>query len=217
MRARSSARARWIGLLAQPRPLDRHADLAGDRRQQIELLTRQPPPVPHREVHDAERAIPGVERHAGMAAQPLRLGGLRRFQRRREPAAPDHVDIPRRQLAALKELQAPARLAGHPDRRLQIRRKILNRGAVVAVRLRIAQPDPAGLDAEEIGHARERFAGRPLLGRRAVEGFGDLLEHTQRACRGETSLHVTDSSAAQTRRGSRRAAGPAACRGRRRR
>ena len=85
-------------------------------------------------------------------------------------------------------------MAGHPDRRLQIRRKILDGGAVEAVRLRIAQPDPAGLDAEEIGHARECFAGRPLLGRRAVERFGDLLEHPQRACRGETisicDLHV---------------------------
>ena len=56
-------------LLAQARPLDRHADLIRDRRQQIQLLPRQPPPAAHREVHHAERPIAGVQRHARMAAQ----------------------------------------------------------------------------------------------------------------------------------------------------
>jgi hypothetical protein len=176
------------GLLAQARPLDRHTDLVRDRRQQIQLLTCQPPPVPHREVHHAERTIPGVERHARMAAQALRLGRPRRFHGWREPAALDHVDIARGQLAALKELQAPARSAGHPDRLLQVRRQILYGGAVEAVRLRIAEPDPTGLHAEEIRHAGKRFAGRPLLRRGAVERFGDLLEDPQRPRGGETHL-----------------------------
>ena len=48
-------------------------------------------------------------------------------------------------------------------------------------RTRVAQPDPSGLHAEQIGHAAERLARRALLGRRAVERLGDLLEHPQRA------------------------------------
>ena len=168
-------------LLAEARPLDRDADLVRDRRQQIQLLPREPPPAAHREVHDAERTIGGIQRHARVTAQAVRQRRLPRFDRGRQPAALDDVDVPRRQLAAAKQLETPARAAGHAHRLLQIRRQVLHRSAVEAVRRRIAQPDPAGLDTEEIGDAAERLARYSLFGRRAVERFGDFLEYPQRA------------------------------------
>jgi hypothetical protein len=172
-------------LPGETRPFDRHAHLIGDRRQQIELLSCQPPPAAHREVHHAERPIAGIERHARMAAQ---AGGRRRLVRRhggRQPAASDHIDVPRRQLPLPEQLEAPARSARHAHRLLQIRRQTLDRRVVEAARGRIAQPDPPGLDAKEIHHPPQRLSSGLLLRRRPVERFGDLFQHTQGARLGE--------------------------------
>jgi hypothetical protein len=51
----------------------------------------------------------------------------------------------------------------------------------------LAQPDPPGLRAEQIRHAAERLARGALLGRRAVERFGDFLEDSQRSRLGKTT------------------------------
>ena len=175
-------------LLAEARALDGHADLIRDGRQQIQLLSRQPPPAAHREVHDAERPIARIERNARVASQAPGQRRLRRPHRRRQPAALDHVDVPRRQLPAAKELEAPARPAGHPYRFLEVRRQVLYGGAVKTVGRRIAEPHPAGFDAEQSGHAAERLARRPLFGRRAVECFGHFLEDAQRSRFGEAAV-----------------------------
>jgi hypothetical protein len=168
-------------LLGESRPFDRDADLIRNRRQQIELLARQAAPAAHREVHHAERPLARVERHAGMAAQPGRRRGLRRRDGRRQAAAFDDVDVARGQLTFSKQLEAPAGAPGHAHRLLEIRREVLNGGIVEMTGVRLAQPDPAGLDAEQIDHAAQGFAGRALLGRRAVQRFGDFLEHPERA------------------------------------
>ena len=116
-----------------------------------------------------------------MATEALRERGLSGFHSRGEPAALDHIDVTRRQLTAPKELETPTRPAGHAHRFLQVRGQTLYRSAIEAAGGRIAQPDPSGLDAKQIGHAPERLPRRPLLGRRAIESFSDFFQDSKRS------------------------------------
>ena len=180
--ARALVRSRMLDRpIGQARPFDRDADLVGDGGEQVELLPGQPAPAAHGEVHDADRRVAGIDRHAGVPAQPPRERGLVRFHRGGEPRALEDVDVARFELAAAEQLEAPARATRHAHRLLQIGRQALGGGAVELIGRGVAQPHPAGLDAEEIGHAGERVGRRALDGGRAVERLGDLLEDAQRA------------------------------------
>lgn len=73
---------------SETRPLDREADERAYRVEQIELPTRELAPVAARDVENAELAVVGVERDAGVELQlVLPLDELL------EPGAPDDVDV----------------------------------------------------------------------------------------------------------------------------
>ena len=181
--------ARQAGTLVEPCPLDRplgeagpfdrHRHLVGHSGQQVELAARQPPPVAHGEIHHAERPIAGIQRHARVAAQPAGLRRLACLDRRGQPAALDDIDVAGRELAALEEVETPAGPAGHSHRFLQVGRQALGGGAVEAMGGGVEQPHPAGLDAQQVRHAPEGFAGGALLGGGAIERLGHFLQHAQ--------------------------------------
>src|SRR5205807_4697290 len=95
----------------------------------------------------------------------------------REAAALDDVDVARgeRAVAELADAEAP-RLAAHTRRLLQIRRQVARGGAVDVPRLRIDEPHPAGLQAEEVGDESERPVESLFDRRRAIQRLGDRAD-----------------------------------------
>ena len=133
-------------LLGETRPLDRHANLIRDRRQQIQLLAGQPPPSASS--RDSSRPAADRRHRAARCAwqrSPSVDAASGDVDGRRQAAAFDDVDVARCQLAASRnKLEAPARSAGHPHRLLEIRRQALHSGVVEVAGGALAQPDPAG-------------------------------------------------------------------------
>ena len=116
--------------------------------------------------------------------QPAGEVGLPRAHCGSEAAALHDIDVARRQRAAteLVDAEAPG-LAAHPHRLLQIGREVARRSVVYVAALRIDQPNPSRLQAEEAGDQFERALQRLLHARRAVQRLGhgtDDLQFTLR-------------------------------------
>src|SRR5205807_1151573 len=127
------------------------------------------------------------ERHGGVMGEIARQ--LLAPYHGSETAALDDVDVARgkRAVAELADAEAP-RLAAHARRLLQVGRQIARGGPVDVPRLRIDEPYPAGLQAEEVGDESERPVEGLLDRRRAVERLGDRADDlqlvTSRPCHG---------------------------------
>ena len=165
-------------LLRQPRPLDGDANLRGNRLEEIQLATSQPPPPRRGHVHDPQAAGPEVERKAGVVAQAAGRGAIADHGRA-QAAALDDVDVLGRERAGSIGIDAPAAATGHPHGIAEERRQVTRRRIVETSRHRIDQPHPAGFQSQQIGDPSERFTDRLVDVGRAVERLGDVTQDAE--------------------------------------
>jgi hypothetical protein len=158
--------------------LDRDGQEITDGVEQAQVARGQLAPARAGDVEDAELLGVGVERDAGVVAQPSGAAGIEPF----EPAAGDDVDIGGAvEVAGAESVEAVAR-AFHAMRVTgQAGRQVEGGGQVGVAGVFAQQPDPAGAEVQQVGHASEDH----LQGLRqvdfAVEGFGNRVENRKLA------------------------------------
>jgi hypothetical protein len=159
--------------LAQVRPIDRHAEVRAERREQVQVAFAERAPVRSAQVHDAELPRTDAQRHAGVifhAARHVRFAFAPGFT---QAAALDHVDVLRDEIAVQKRFETPAIAAGHLNRLLQDTAALPRRCEVKALALLVEQPDPARGQIEETGDDLER----PLECRAHVRDLAERGRH----------------------------------------
>ncbi len=131
----------------QPGALDGNAEHVSEGVQQPQVLIGQLAPVGAGDVQDPQLPLAGIQRDAGMVAQPP--GAVHQLL---QPAAGDHVDVRRPvHIARPVGIQAVARALHKLWVVDQAGRQVLRGGQVSVSAVVIHQPDPAGMQAEQLG------------------------------------------------------------------